>query len=288
MYYDNETIIYLNGHYTKAAESGPGLFSQTLHYGYGVFEGIRSYKTESGAAIFKAKEHFERLQHSCKLMHIPFEYSIEELIDSSYQVLHQNKLEDAYLRPLVFLNDNMSLSLPTGVNVLIAAWSWGAYLGDKLLRLCLSPYQRPNPQSIHVEAKTCGHYVNSILATIDAKEKGFDEALLLDAKHFVAEGPGANLFMQKEGKLYTPKLGNILPGITRATVLELCNNLNIECEERLFTEAELKSADSAFYCGTAAEIIGIESIDDYHFPMKWEDTLGKLLQERYSLLVRGN
>lgn len=257
-----------------------------MHYGYGVFEGIRAYSTESGVRIFKAKEHFERLHKSAQLMHIQYEQTVEELTEISYQVLEANNLQNAYLRPIVYLNANMSLSKPTGVNVAIMAWEWGAYLGDKMLQVYTSPYQRPNPKSVHIEAKANGHYVNSILATIDAKEKGFDEALLLDADGFVAEGPGANLFMEKNGKLFTPSTGNILPGITRATVLEIADELGFDCEEKQFTSEELKQADSAFYCGTAAEVIGIKKLDAYHFPMEWENSLGKQIQSFYSKLVR--
>jgi branched-chain amino acid aminotransferase len=154
------------------------------------------------------------------------------------------------------------------------------------LRLTISTYCRPHPRSIKIEAKVCGHYVNSILATNEAKDKGFDEALLLDSDGFLAEGPGANLFYEKEGVLYTPQLGNILPGITRATVLELAKELGIEVRQGLFSKDDLAVADSAFYCGTAAEIIGIESVDDSKFPKEWNNTLGKKLQEEYSKLVR--
>ena len=152
--------------------------------------------------------------------------------------------------------------------------------------MTVSSYCRPHPRSIKIEAKVCGHYVNSILATTEAKDKGFDEALLLDSDGYLAEGPGANLFFEKEGVLYTPQLGNILPGITRATVLELAEKLGIEVVQGLFQPETLWNADSAFYCGTAAEVIGIESVDDKKFPKDWNDSLGKKIQEEYSQLVR--
>lgn len=286
MYYNEKTILYNNGEYLKAAEAKTDLYGQTLHYGYGAFEGIRSYETSKGAKIFKAKEHFERLKRSCELVHIPFKYSTEELTDISYKVLEKNNLKDAYLRPLVYCDPNMSLNKPTKVNLMICAWNWGSYLGDKLLRLCISSYQRPNPKSVKVEAKINGHYINSILATIEAKDKGFDEGLLLDMHGNIAEGPGANFFCEKNGKLFTPPLGNILPGITRATVIELCKELDIPCEERHLKPEELKNMDSAFFCGTAAEVIGIESIDKVAFPKKWSETKGALIQQAYSALVR--
>jgi branched-chain amino acid aminotransferase len=169
---------------------------------------------------------------------------------------------------------------------MICAWEWGAYLGDKQLRLTISSFCRPHPRSIQIEAKVCGHYVNSILATTEAKDKGYDEALLLDSEGFLAEGPGANLFFEKDGVLFTPKTGNILPGITRATVLELAGELGFEVQQGLYTPEDLWNADSAFYCGTAAEIIGIESVDDKKFQKNWNDSLGKLLQEAYLKRLR--
>jgi len=286
MYYNKNTLIYLDGKFVKANETTTDLYSQTLHYGYGVFEGIRAYETENGTSIFKAQEHYDRLKKSAELVNIPFNYDVEELVKASYELLEKNNLSDAYVRPLVFCDPNMALARPNNVSIMICAWEWGAYLGDKQLRLTVSSYCRPHPRSIKIEAKVCGHYVNSILATNEAKDNGFDEALLLDSDGFLAEGPEANLFYEKEGVLYTPQLGNILPGITRATVLELAKELGIEVRQGLFSKDDLAVADSAFYCGTAAEIIGIESVDDSKFPKEWNNTLGKKLQEEYSKLVR--
>ena len=287
MYYNENTIIYNNGNFLKASETKTDLYGQTLHYGYGVFEGIRSYESSGETKIFKAKEHYERLKRSCELVHIPFEYSAKELTEISYEVLRRNNLKDAYLRPLVYCDPNMSLNKPSKVNLMICAWQWGSYFGDKLLRVCVSGYQRPNPKSVKVEAKVNGHYINSILATIEAKDNGYDEGLLLDMNGNVAEGPGANFFCEKNGKLFTPPLGNILPGITRATVLELCEELNIPCEVRHLHPAELLQMDSAFFCGTAAEIISIASINDIPFRRNWNESLGIVIQQAYSNLVRG-
>jgi branched-chain amino acid aminotransferase len=179
----------------------------------------------------------------------------------------------------------MSLTMPVGVSLMICAWQWGAYLGDNLLNLCISSYCRPHPRSTKIEAKVCGHYVNSILATSEAKFKGFDEALLLDSDGFLAEGPGSNLFFEKNEKLHTPKKGNILPGITRATVFELCQKLEIPIEEGDYLTEDLLKADSAFLCGTAAEIVGINSVAYKTFPLNWEKSLGKKLQTAYKNLV---
>jgi len=196
-----------------------------------------------------------------------------------------NNLKDAYIRPIVYSGPNMTLISPEKTSIMICAWEWGAYLGDKQLKVCISPFQRPNPKSTFVEAKISGHYVNSILATTDAKKRGFDEALLLDMNENVAEGSGANIFIEKGGKLYTPALGNILAGITRATVIELCKVLDIELIEKAISVAELKNADSAFFCGTAAEVIGIHTIDDTVFRQRWSDSIGYTIQRAYKNLV---
>jgi branched-chain amino acid aminotransferase len=180
----------------------------------------------------------------------------------------------------------MSLNKPNKVNIMICAWEWGSYLGDKLLRVCISSYQRPNPKSVKVEAKTCGHYINSILATVEAKNKGYDEGLLLDMHGNIAEGPGANFFCEKNGMLYTPPLGNILPGITRDTVIEICNEMDIPYETNYLHPTELLTMDGAFFCGTAAEVIGIASINDVPFREKWGNTLGASIQKLYALKVR--
>ena len=284
-YFDSNTVLYLNGEFVKSAQANTDLYSQSLHYGYAVFEGIRAYNTHNGTRIFKAKEHYERLKRSAELMHIPFPYDKNELIKQTYKLLKKNNLKDAYIRPLVYCGHNMTLSPNPESSIMICAWEWGAYLGNKQVRVGISSYQRPNPKSTHVEAKASGHYVNSILATTEAKNNGYDEAILLDMHNNVAEAPGANIFIEKNGKLYTPPLGNILAGITRATVIKLCKTLDIECVEKHLSVEELKNADSAFFCGTAAEIIGIESIDETVYPAVWTETLGATIQRTYKALV---
>lgn len=285
MYYTNDTILFLDGKLVKAADAKIDLFSQSLHYGYGVFEGIRAYQTVNGVKVFKAREHYERLLKSASLIGIPLDYDPEELIQATYQVLAKNKQSNAYIRPLVFCGPNMSLTAPTQVSLMIATWVWGKYLGDQLLKVCISSYQRPNPKSFKAEAKACGHYVNSILATTEAKQRGFDEGLLLDIEGFVAEGPGANFFYEKDGVLYTPPRGSILPGITRQTVLDICAELDFRVEEKLFKPEDLFEADSAFFCGTAAEVVGIESIEGQKFTKPWKESLGAIIQEAYQCLV---
>lgn len=285
-YYNDNTIIYLNGKLVKASEAKTDLYSQSLHYGYAVFEGIRSYKTETGETkIFKEVEHYRRLQQSATDMNMPYEWSVEELIAATYEVLKQNNLQDAYIRPVVYAPANMSFVKNTESFITIQAWEMQPFLGDKLLRVMTSSFQRPNPKGFKITAKASGHYVNSILASQEAKGKGFDEALLLDMNDFVAEGPGANVFYEKDGKLFTPSLGNILPGITRATVLELCDEMGIAVEEKQISLTELKQADAAFFCGTAAEVIGFESLDDTKFPLLWKDTVSSKIQAAYKNLV---
>ena len=284
-YYDSNTEIYLNGDFVKAAEAKTDLYGQSLHYGYAVFEGIRAYKTHNGTRVFKLREHFNRLRRSAELMHIPFPFDINDLIKQTYKLLEKNNLKDAYIRPLVFCEPNMTLVPAVESSIMICAWEWGAYLGDKLQRACISSYQRPNPKSTHVEAKASGHYVNSILATTEAKSKGFDEAILLDMNYNIAEAPGANIFVEKNGRLYTPPLGNILPGITRSTVIRLCKTLDIECIERHLSVEDLKNADSAFFCGTAVEVAGIASVDEVVFPTLWTESLGATIQRTYKALV---
>lgn len=285
MYYNENTIVYFNGEFVKATEAKGNAYDQSLHYGYAVFEGIRSYDTKNGVRIFKATEHFERMKFSAEAIGIPYPYNNNELIDVSYEVLEKNRFKNAYLRPLVTCTPNMSLTKGKEAQLFIAAWEWGAYLGEKLLKLKTSSYRRITPASFIVEAKVSGHYVNSILATQEAKDLGYDEALMLDVNGFVAEGPGANFFYEKDNVLYTPQPGSILPGITRATVIEIGEALDIELIEKQITLEEVYHADSAFYCGTAAEVIGIESLDNKSFPKKWDESLGAVIQKVYKDLV---
>lgn len=286
-YYNENTIVWLNGTFVKASEAKMDFYSQSLHYGYSVFEGIRSYKTENGETkIFKAKEHYDRLQQSAEALNMPYHWNTEELINATYEVLKRNNLQDAYIRPVVYAPANMSFVRNTESFIIIEVWEMLPFLGEKLLKVFTSSFQRPNPKGFKIHAKAGGHYVNSILASQEAKAKGYDEALLTDMNGFVAEGPGANVFYEKDGKLFTPSAGNILAGITRATVLEICDELGISVEEKLFTIDELKQADAAFYCGTAAEVVGWESLDDVKFPKPWNETVSRRIQEAYMNKVR--
>lgn len=286
MYYNEQTILYYDGQFVKAAEAKMDLYSQSLHYGYAIFEGMRAYTTASGSVrIFKAKAHYDRLQRSAELALMPYRYDNEELIRVSEALLEKNNLKEAYIRPLIFCSPNMTLSKARDTHIMICAWEWGAYLGEGLVRVMTSSYQRPHPQGFRVESKISGHYVNSILATQEARDKGYDEALLLDVNGYVAEGSGANVFYEKDGNLYTPPWGHILPGITRATVIEICRELGIRVYEQLFTTGEMKGGDCAFFCGTAVEVVGFKSLDNAPFKKPWNESLGKLIQEAYRCKV---
>ena len=282
MYYSDSTVVFLDGQWIKAKDAKVDLFSQTMHYGLGVFEGIRAYGIPGGFNVFKALDHYERLERSAKLVHIKLPYTAEELVQTTYELLERNNLQDAYIRPLVYMGANMALQPSNEVHVFMTAWKWERYLGDELLDVMISSYRRPNPRSVPVEAKVTGHYTNSILATTEAKEAGYDEAILVDGNGFIAEGSGANLFFEKDEILFTPPEGNILPGITRATIMGYAKDLGIEVKEKLFTADEFKTADSAFFTGTASEIAGIKSVDKTKLPLKWEDSIGNNLSMMYN------
>jgi branched-chain amino acid aminotransferase len=282
-YYNENSILFLDGEFVKARSAGSSLFSQTLHYGYGAFEGIRSYDTIHGTKIFKPYEHFARLIKSCQMLSIPFHYTMEELTQISYQILERNNLSNAYIRPLVTTGEDLTLGAPSESSLMICAWEWDKYFISKEASICISSYQRP--RSSKLEAKVCGHYVNSVLAFTEAKQRGFDGAVMLDSNGFVAEAPGSNFFFEKDGILYTAPTGNILPGITRQTVLEICRELELPVKEKLVKPEELFEADSAFLCGTAAQISPICSIEGQRLSKPWKSSLGAIVQEAYKNIV---
>ena len=288
MYFDSNTLVFLDGEFIPAEQATCGVYAQSLHYGYAVFEGIRAYNTAQGARIFKAREHYERLHYSCSAIGLPLSYSVAELTEISYTLLAKNNLTDAYIRPLAFAaTPHMTLTTPATGNLLMAVWHWGKYLGNQSLRLTVSPYERPNPKAVPIEAKVSGHYVNSIIASSEAKGRGFDEALLLDMNGYVAEGPGANFFFEKDGGLFTAPQGSILRGITRNTIIDLAREAGISVTEKFFTPDELHGATGAFYTGTAAEVVGIAAIDELEFETPFSETLGARLGEQYRALVTG-
>nr|WP_314490672.1 branched-chain amino acid transaminase [uncultured Chryseobacterium sp.] len=287
MYYNEKSVLFFDGEFVEAQKASTDLYGQSLHYGYAVFEGIKAYKTAEGTKIFKAEEHYDRLRKSAELMMIPFSYSTQEMVDITYRLLEANNLSNAYIRPLVICSANMALSKGQKSSLVIEVWNWdNGYMANKM-RVMTSSFERPNPKAFKIEAKVSGHYVNSILACQEAKDRGFDEALLLDSNGYVAESSGANVFFEKDSKFYTPKKGNILPGITRSTVFQILEQLGIDYQEIDFTPDEMKQADAAFFCGTAAEIVALESLDDVKFNLDWEESLSFMVQKAYRHLVAG-
>lgn len=284
-YYNQNTLVYLNGEFVKASQAGIDLFGQSLHYGYGAFEGLRAYSTHNGTRIFKAEAHFDRLRKSCEAISLPYVWNNRTLIEDSYALLEANNLRSAYIRPLVFSGSNMHLTSATQSSIMIAAWEWGPYLGQNLIRVNISGIQRPNPKSFPIEAKASGQYINSILASSDALRQGFDEALMLDQDGFVAQASSENLFIEKDFKIYTPPVESVFPGITRRTVINICKQLGFDIIEKKLTIQDIYNADSAFLSGTAAEIIGIKQVDHVIYKEEWEHSIGASIQRKYKNLV---
>ncbi|KAA3616992.1 MAG: branched-chain amino acid aminotransferase [Calditrichaeota bacterium] len=286
MYHDKHTTVFFKGKWCSVEQASSSLYGQTIQNGNGAIEGLRAYPTPLGTQVFQAYEHFERLQYSCEVMGIKLGYTVDELVSLTYELLDKNNLKNAYIRPLVFLSENMDLETAGASNLFLSAWEWQPYLGDKLLRVMSSSFQKPNPKAFFIEAKISGYYVNSILAKNEAKAKGFDDALLNDMNGYIAEGPAENFFFEKNGCLYTAPKGHILPGITRATIIQLAKELDIPVKEKLFTSEDVEGADGAFFTGTAAEVAGFESLNDVKFKKAWEDTFGNTLKQAYKGLVR--
>jgi|WetSurMetagenome_2_1015567.scaffolds.fasta_scaffold110257_2 branched-chain amino acid aminotransferase len=288
MYFSDETIVYLNGQWVKAPDAATSVYSQSLHYGTSVFEGIRSYEIDGKGRLFRGLDHMERLIFSSHAIGLPFKMHAAELMHIAQELLERNHMTEAYIRPLVFSSPMMSLSFPEEAQFLMCCWPWKKLLGDKLTRLAISPYSKNHPKSCKMEAKVGGHYVNSILAATEAKARGYDDALQLDVEGHVAECSGANFFFEKNGVLYTPHRGHILPGITRDSVIQLCKKLKIEVRQQRILPPEVFLADAAFLVGTAAEVSGIKSLDDHPFKKEWTSSLGYQLQKAYEEATRSN
>jgi branched-chain amino acid aminotransferase len=257
-------FIWLNGKFVPWAEAKIHVLSHTLHYGSGAFEGIRFYETYNGkTAIFRLKEHVQRLFFSAKALQMDVPYSENEIFDAIIQTIKKNNIKSGYIRPIIYYGYGKMGLDPRGgkIDVAIAVWGWGSYLGEDMVKVKTSSFIRIHPKSTETQAKLCGHYVNSIMASLEAHDKGFDEALLLDYEGYVAEGPGENIFAVKNGKLFTPQKGNILVGITRESVFEIARDNQIEVIEKKMQLEEFKTADEVFFTGTAAEITPIKQID---------------------------
>ncbi|MFH0848024.1 MAG: branched-chain amino acid transaminase [archaeon] len=256
--------IWMDGDFVPWKEARVHVLSHTLHYGMGVFEGIRFYETEKGPAIFRLQDHTTRLFSGARDAFLEIPYSQEEINQAIIYTVRKNQIKSGYVRPLAFFGYGKMGLNPRGAptNVAIAVWPWGAYLGDGEVRVKTSHFMRIHPASTLVEAKICGHYVNSIFASCEAKDSGYDEALLLDDRGYVAEGPGENIFIIKNESLLTPTVRSILQGITRKSVMEIAVNENLDVQEKDLKVQDVYDANEAFFTGTAAEITAITSVDD--------------------------
>ena len=264
---DRDGFIWHDGKLVPWREATTHVLTHSLHYGLAVFEGLRAYKTDDGPAIFRLKEHTDRLFNSAHIYMMKIPYSKETLMEAHREVVRANKLESCYLRPIAFYGSEKMGVSPKGaqVHVSIAAWPWGAYLGEDGLangiRVKTSSYARHHVNVSMCRAKYSGTYANSILANLEATEHGYDEALLLDVDGFVAEGAGENLFVVKDGQIYEPEIASALVGITRATVIQLAKELGFEVKAKRLTRDDLYIADEAFFTGTAAEVTPIRELD---------------------------
>ena len=276
---DRDGKIWMDGKMVEWRDAKIHVLTHTLHYGCGAFAGVRAYNTANGTAIFRLEEHTERLFNSAKIlrMHIPF--SQKEIMEVQRDVVRANKLESCYIRPLVWIGDKKLGVSPKGntIHLMVAAWAWGAYLGEeglkKGIRVKTSSYTRHHVNITMTQAKAVSNYTNSILANMEVTDEGYDEALLLDTSGFVSEGAGENIFVVKNGVIYTPDLSaGALSGITRNTVFHIAQDLGIEVVQKRITRDEVYISDEAFFTGTAAEVTPIRELD--RIPMGKDDYVG--------------
>jgi branched-chain amino acid aminotransferase len=284
--------IWMDGKLVDWDDANVHVLTHTLHYGSGVFEGIRAYPTARGAAVFRLTDHMRRLQDSATLLHMDLPYSVEELVEATKETMRANRLDSGYIRPIAFLGyGEMGLNpLPCVVNVAIAAWPWGTYLGEEALRhgvrMKISTWRRMDPNINPVAAKGTGIYINSSLAKVEALHGGYDEAILLNTSGDVAEATGENVFVIKNGDLTTPPLSaGALEGITRDSVMTIARDLGYRVSEQTLLRTDLYLAHEAFLCGTAAEIVPIREVDDREIGEPGEIT--RKIQETYFAAVHG-
>jgi branched-chain amino acid aminotransferase len=269
------------------------VLTHSLHYGLAVFEGLRAYKTADGACIFRLREHTARLLNSAHIYLMKIPYSTEQLMEAQKEVVRANKLDECYIRPIAFYGSEKMGVSPRGaaVHVAIAAWPWGAYLGtngmEQGIRVKTSSYARHHVNVTMPRAKFSATYANSILASLEATQDGYDEALLLDVDGFVAEGPGENLFIIKDGMLYEPEAASALVGITRDAVIQLARDMGLEVRVRRLTRDDVYIADEAFFTGTAAEVTPIRELDNRVIGSGKRGPLTAKLQQAFFELVQG-
>ncbi len=291
---DQADLIWHNGELVAWEDAKVHVLSHGLHYGTGVFEGIRAYETDGGTAIFRHQDHIDRLFRSAEAYYMPIPFTPEELRRAGHQLLIENGLRECYVRPIAFRGYGVMglLPLEAPVDVSIAAWPWGAYLGEDSkevgIRAKIASWRRMSGDSFVPESKATGQYLNSILAKIEATKAGYEEAILLDQRGFVAEGSGENIFLVKDGTIHTPSLaGGILEGITRNSVMQIARDLGYEVIERDITRTELSQADELFATGTAAEIAAIRELDDHAIGSGHRGPVTAELQRVFEDAIRG-
>jgi len=290
---DRDGLIWFDGKMVDWRDAKVHVLTHTLHYGMGVFEGVRAYHADQGTAIFRLQEHTNRLFRSAHIMNMPMPFSKDEINAAQIAAVKENNLDSAYLRPMVFYgSEGMGLRAnDLKTHVIVAAWEWGAYLGqgalEKGIRIRTSSFTRHHVNISMCKAKANGQYINSMLALSDALRDGYDEALLLDVDGFVAEGSGENFFMVYNGVIYTPELTSALDGITRATVIQLAEEEGYEVREKRITRDEVYVADEAFFTGTAAEVTPIRELDGRTIGCGSRGPVTEKLQKKYFDVVHG-
>lgn len=291
---DRDGLIWFDGEMVPWREAKVHVLTHTLHYGMGVFEGVRAYETaDRGTCIFRLNEHTDRLLDSAKIMNIKVPYSKEELNEAQRAAVRENNLASAYMRPMIFLGSEAMGLRAAGlkVHVIVAAWEWGAYMGGDALtrgiKVRTSSFTRHHVNISMTRAKANGHYINSMLALNEALEAGADEALLLDPEGYVAEGSGENFFLVKNGVIYTPEVTACLNGITRNTIMQLAEHLGLKVVEKRITRDEVYIADEAFFTGTAAEVTPIRELDGRQIGAGTRGPITEKIQALYFDQVKG-
>ena len=290
---DRDGVIWFDGEMVPWREAKTHVLTHTLHYGMGVFEGVRAYQAEQGTSIFRLKEHTNRLFDSAHIMNMTIPFSKDEINEAQRAAVRENNLPSAYLRPMVFFgSEGMGLRAANlKVHVIVAAWEWGAYMGQEALergiKVRTSSYTRHHVNISMTRAKANGHYINSMLALQEALSGGADEAMLLDPEGYVAEGSGENIFLVKDGVIYTPELTACLNGITRNTIFHLAEDLGLKVVEKRITRDEVYIADEAFFTGTAAEVTPIREVDGRRIGCGSRGPVSTRLQQLYFDTVNG-
>jgi len=291
---DRDGKIWMDGQMVEWRDAKIHVLTHTLHYGCGAFEGVRAYKTPKGTAIFRLQEHTQRLFNSGKILRMAIPFTQEQVSEAQRAVVRANKLESGYLRPLIWIGSQKLGVSPKGntIHLMVAAWEWGAYLGEegmkRGIRVKTSSYTRHHVNITMTQAKAVSNYTNSILANMEATDDGYDEALLLDTSGFVSEGAGENIFVIKDGKVYTPDLSaGALNGITRNTVFHICQDLGIEIIQKRITRDEIYISDEAFFTGTAAEVTPIRELDRVQIGAGSRGPITEKIQSAFFDIVNG-